>query len=238
MNYGPVIFLGVLFTVWFSWYGFIFKNFKEIGRQEPVTLATGGSYPLGRPGLASLGQEVYQRNGCAACHTMQVRMKGYGADFERGFGQRNSVLQDYLYDKHVFLGQLRLGPDLANAGLRNPNWNWHLVHLYNPRILVEGSMMPRYTFLFEKRRIEGQPSDEALIFPTNVPREMTVEEGYEIIPTREARALARYLVSLQADTPLFEAPLLTPPPTNNTEEASVPEGTNDQESAAAPANNP
>lgn len=237
MNYGPVLFIGVLFTIWFSWYGFILKNFKEIGRQTPVQLPTGGVYPVGRPGLATLGQEVYQQNGCIACHTMQVRMKGFGADVDRGLGQRNTVLQDFLYDENVFLGQLRLGPDLANAGLRNPNVTWHLVHLYNPRILVPESTMPRYTFLFEKRPIQGQPSEQALIFPTNIPREMTVEEGYEIIPTREARALATYLVSLQADTPLFEAPLI-PPPTNTTGEAAAPGETNDQQNASAPANNP
>ena len=238
MNYGPVIFAGLLFTIWFSFYGFIFKNYTVIGRQAPVELTTGGLYPLGRPGSARVGQEIYQQNGCAACHTMQVRMKGYGADIDRGFGQRNTVLQDFIYDDKVFLGQLRLGPDLSNTGLSKPNLNWHLVHLYNPRLLVKDSIMPRYEFLFEKRRIQGQPSPNALILPTNVPAEMGVEEGYEIIPTDAARALATYMLSLRADTPLFEAPVI-PVPTNNTAEAAAPEGTNQQQNAEAnaPASN-
>ena len=236
MNYGPVIFLGLLFTVWFSWYGFIFKNYRDLGRQAPAKLDTGGTYPVGRPGLARSGQEIYQQNGCAACHTMQVRMKDYGADIERGFGRRNTVLADFLYDDKVFLGQLRLGPDLSNAGLSKPNINWHLVHLYNPRILVPDSIMPRYEFLFEKRRIRGRPSPEALMLPTNVPKEATVEEGYEIIPTPEAKALAAYMVSLRADTPLFEAPII-PPPTNTTAEAAAPEGTNNAAEGAAEGTN-
>src|SRR5687768_2823290 len=108
MNYGPIIFLGLLFAMCCSWYGFIFKNYIEIGRQEPRVLVTGARYPGGRSGVAVRGQEVYQANGCASCHTMQVRMKQRivsdsgetfrGADIERGFGQRNTVLRDFVYD--------------------------------------------------------------------------------------------------------------------------------------------
>ena len=58
MNNGPLIFLGVLCTVLWSWYGFVVKNIREVGRQEPETLLTGGKYPAGRSGTASLGQEV------------------------------------------------------------------------------------------------------------------------------------------------------------------------------------
>ena len=45
----------------------------------------------------------------------------------------------------------------------------------------------------------------------NVPAQSRndVPERYEIIPTREANALVEYLMSLQSDVRLFEAPLLT-----------------------------
>ena len=36
------------------------------------------------------------------------------------------------------------------------------------------------------------------------------EAGYEIVPTTEARALVAYLLSLRAETPLFDAPLTAP----------------------------
>lgn len=207
MNSGPVLFVGVLSIMAWSYCGFIDKNYREIARQEPVELATGEKYPAGRAGITTLGQDVYRANGCAACHTMQVRAKGYGADIERGWGRRNTVLQDFVYDEHVFLGQVRLGPDLADAGSRLKDANWHFAHLYNPRSVVKDSIMPRYPFLFEKQKVHGSGSPRAL----QLPREMAPEAGYEIVPTREAEALVGYLMTLSAQTPLFEAPLLPPP---------------------------
>ncbi len=203
MNNGPLIFLGLLGAMLWSWYGFVVKNFREVGRQEPVKLLTGEAFPGGRSGTANLGQEVYQANGCASCHTMQVRTRGQGRDLERNWGKRNTVLRDFIYDDHVFLGQTRIGPDLADIGSRPYGTReWHLVHLYNPRSVVKGSLMPQYPYLFQVRKIKGQPSPHALPLPPEM-----VKQGYEVIPTREATALVEYLVSLRADTAIFEAPL-------------------------------
>jgi len=221
MNNGFLIFAGLLITMAWSWYGIIFKNFNELGRIEPVKMITGEAYPGGRTGTAHHGQEIYRANGCASCHTMQVRMKGYGADIERGWGKRNSVMQDFVYDQHVFLGQARVGPDLANIGSRNASVTWHLLHLYNPRITVPDSMMPQYPYLFQKHKIGLRPSPNALVLPENFR-----QAGYEIIPTRDAVALAEYLASLNGDTPLFEAPLMPPPAPS--------QGTNSSGAAAAP----
>lgn len=207
MNSGPIIFIGVLGIMAWSWCGFIHKNYREIARQEPVELATGEKYPPGRAGITTLGQDVYRANGCASCHTMQVRAKGYGSDIERGWGRRNSVLQDFVYDEHVFLGQVRLGPDLADTGTRLKDPAWHLAHLYNPRSVVKDSLMPQYPFLFEKRKVHGTGSPKAL----RLASEFAPEAGFEIVPTREAEALVGYLMTLRAQTPLFEAPLLPPP---------------------------
>jgi cytochrome c oxidase cbb3-type subunit 2 len=207
MNKGPVVFIGVLFIMAWSFYGIIGKNFEELGRQDPIALDTGEPYPGGRAGIAQAGQDVYRANGCASCHTMQVRMKGYGVDLERGWGARNTVLQDFVYDRHVFLGQVRIGPDLADVGTRSPNPVTHLVHLYNPRATVPDSMMPQFPYLFAKRKIKGEPSSDALPLPAKFR-----EEGYEVIPTAEAKALAEYLASLHANTFILEAPQLPPPP--------------------------
>lgn len=209
MNNGILIFIGLLLTMLWSWYGFIVQNIKQVGRQEPATLLTGERFPTGRSGTANLGQEVYRANGCASCHTMQVRPKNHGADIERGWGKRNTVLRDFVHDDHVFLGQVRIGPDLAGIGTRQyATRDWHLAHLYNPRTVVPGSLMPQYPYLFETRKMRnGQPSPAALSlspeFRKNVP------EGYEVVPTREAHALVDYLMSLQSDVQIFEAPVLT-----------------------------
>lgn len=208
MNKGPVIFFGVLFIMAWSFYGIIGKNFEELGRQDPIKLDTGEPYPGGRANISQEGMDVYRANGCAACHTMQVRMKGYGADIERHWGARNSVMADFVYDRHVFLGSERIGPDLADIGTRLPDRTTQLLHLYNPRITAPGSMMPQFPYLFAKHKIRGgERSASALPLPAKYQ-----EEGYEIIPTREANALADYLTSLHASTYLFEAPQLPPPP--------------------------
>ena len=133
----------------------------------------------------------------------QVWVVPVGPDIARGWGLRRSVAEDYLYDSPVMLGSQRVGPDLANVGVRLPDPNWHLLHLYAPQFVVKGSTMPPYQFLFEKRKIDRSPSPQALVLPP----QLAVESGYEIIPKPEANALAAYLVSLRADAPLFVAPV-------------------------------
>lgn len=53
--------------------------------------------------------------------------------------------------------------------------------------------MPAYRFLFEERRIVGEPSAHALPLPaSHAPR-----PGYEIVPTARAESLVAYLTSLK-----------------------------------------
>jgi cbb3-type cytochrome oxidase cytochrome c subunit len=126
-----------------------------------------------------------------------------GPDIARGWGRRRSVAADFLYDQPVMLGSQRIGPDLANVGIRLPDTEWHLLHLYNPEIAVKKSKMPPYRFLFEKRRVGQQPSPDAL--------KLTAPEGYEIVPKGEAKALVAYLLSLRTSAVLFETPMGAPP---------------------------
>ena len=132
----------------------------------------------------------------------------FGPDIARGWGKRRTVAEDYLFDSPVMLGSQRIGPDLANIGLRPYDANWHLRHLYAPRLEVKGSLMPPYRFLFEQRRIERAPSPDALALP----RDLAPAPGYEIVPMLEAKALVAYLLSLRADEPLYETPLVGPAP--------------------------
>jgi cbb3-type cytochrome oxidase cytochrome c subunit len=148
-----------------------------------------------------------------------------GPDIERGWGKRLSVAQDYLADYPVFVGNQRLGPDLANIGARQTNATWHLLHLYDPRLTVPGSMMPRYQYLFEK-----QIRNPSVPLP---PDALPLDDGggtLTIVPKPEAEALVAYLLSLRADAPLFEAPMPKPPAT--VPPAGTP--TNAPDSAAQP----
>jgi Cytochrome C oxidase, mono-heme subunit/FixO/Ribosomal protein L7/L12 C-terminal domain len=137
-----------------------------------------------------------------------------GSDIARGWGARRTVAEDFLYDYPVMPGSQRVGPDLANVGLRK-DANWQLRHLYAPRAEAKGSTMPPYRFLFEKHRIEHSRSTDALALPP----EFAPEPGYEILPKSEAVALVSYLASLRASEPLFVAPLSVAEPvaasTNN-----------------------
>lgn len=172
---------------------------------------------LGKPEtLASLPKAIMQVATVAAADAIvkpltsagakaQVNIVPAGTDISRGWGRRRTVSQDYAYDLPVQLGTRRAGPDLANVGLRLPDVNWQLRHLYAPQVEVKGSTMPPYRFLFAQRKVgQGNPAD-ALTLPAG-----TVPAGMEIVPTEAARTLAAYLVSLRADEPLYEAPF-TPP---------------------------
>lgn len=208
MNRGPVIFLGILTTMVFAWYGMVVVPQRQIGGQQQATLAISNlRYPVQRLGLAQRGADVYRANGCFYCHTQQVRPKGFGADIERGWGLRMSAAQDFLFEKPAMLGQMRMGPDLANAGIRLTDESWHYRHLYNPKSTVSGSTMPQYPFLFEKRIIGGSPSSDAL----ELTGEFAPPKGYEIVPKPETRALVAYLMSLQSQSALFETPLPAEP---------------------------
>jgi cbb3-type cytochrome oxidase cytochrome c subunit len=132
-----------------------------------------------------------------------------GPDLARGWGRRRTVARDYLYQEPVLLGAVRIGPDLANVGLRYPDVNWQLCHLYAPASEVKGSTMPPYRFLFRRHKIDGEVSPDALRFPAGFTP--PVPAGYELVPTEQGRALAAYLLSLRADGPLFEAPMTLPP---------------------------
>ena len=126
-----------------------------------------------------------------------------GADIARGWGYRQSVAADYLYDAPVQLGSLRAGPDLSNIGVRSPDANWQLQHLYAPRSIVKNSTMPAFRFLFTlRKKMDGQDAPDALVLKP----EFAPAAGYEVVPTAEARQLAAYLVSLKNNAPLYEAP--------------------------------
>lgn len=131
-----------------------------------------------------------------------ARVVATGADIARGWGTRQSVAADYLYDAPVQLGSLRAGPDLSAIGVRAPDMNWQLQHLYAPRSLVKNSTMPAFRFLFTVRKIGAQPAPDALVLP----KEFAPADGYEAVPTADAKNLAAYLLSLKNTAPLYEAP--------------------------------
>ncbi len=200
----PLLLIGIFLTFLSSWIGLVATPYFQIGRYKPdVDEITKDSVPPAFSGQADQGSVVYASNGCIYCHSQQVRPSEAGADLARGWGARRTVARDYMYDKIAYFGTMRTGPDLSNIGARQPSLEWHYQHLYQPQVISPGSIMPPFRFLFEKRRILGQPSNEALkVLPPDQP-----EDGFEIVPTPDARALVQYLISLKRSSyPLPEAP--------------------------------
>jgi hypothetical protein len=123
--------------------------------------------------LQQHGRLVYQREGCMYCHSQQIRpldgeMKRYS------IGTSLAVpadAQEYIWDQPHFLGTRRIGPDLSRVGGKYSD-DWHYSHFYYPRQMVPGSVMPQFTWLFDKDA-DGNP-----------------------VPNADARALVAYVQTL------------------------------------------
>ena len=91
------------------------------------------------------GRDIYIREGCAVCHSQQVRpllaeVKRYGPYTRAG---------ETVYDRPFLWGSKRTGPDLHRVGGKYSDI-WHRLHLINPRDVVENSIMPAYPWLAEQ----------------------------------------------------------------------------------------
>jgi len=77
---------------------------------------------------------------------------------------------------------------------------WHHVHLYSPRSINLDSNMPSYRFLYQTRRISDARSSDALqLTGSDAP-----PEGWEIVPTYDAKCLVAYMMALNQSHPLKE----------------------------------
>lgn len=147
------------------------------------------------------GRQVYIANGCVYCHSQQVRDPSFTTDVDRGWGSRATVPADYVYDKPHLLGTMRTGPDLINVGQRLPDPDWQLIHLYDPRSLVQWSLMPSFPFLFEEKAPgDVRPGDRVVRIPG--PR---APKGVVVVAKPEAIALADYLISLKRQYPVSDS---------------------------------
>jgi len=90
------------------------------------------------------GRDIYGREGCAYCHTQQIRY--LPADITR-FGAPTLAWETQFDYPHLW-GTRRIGPDLARAAATRPE-DWQFAHLYSPRSVVPDSVMPAYRRLFD-----------------------------------------------------------------------------------------
>jgi cbb3-type cytochrome c oxidase subunit I len=121
---------------------------NEIKQVAPVTMAK-------LTASEQRGRVIYGREGCAYCHTQQVR--SLAADVRR-FGNPTEPWET-KYDYPQLWGTRRIGPDLSREFNLRPR-DWQLTHLYNPRLVVRDSVMPPYPWLFGGA--PNQPTQEGL----------------------------------------------------------------------------
>ena len=191
MKNSPLFFLGVFAALALSWAGLALGTTAQLGALTPYyDKGEDRAFPDRDPGIANRGRLVYEDLGCAACHTQQVRRPGFGSDTERKWGARQSVARDYIHQGRAQLGQIRIGPDLANFAARVEAMEKDPAKreqgIYN--FLYRGTaLMPAYAFLFEEHPLLAQPS----------PKAVGHEGGLEIVPSARAELLAAYLLSLK-----------------------------------------
>ena len=115
------LFLGIFGTFAFSWVGLTVIPNWQIGHLNPQSDEEGTDvYPMPQSGMVTRGARVYAANGCNYCHSEQVRAAYAGADIERKWGDRRSAPRDYIFERPVLLGKMRMGQDLANIGAQAP----------------------------------------------------------------------------------------------------------------------
>src|SRR5438034_4552355 len=115
------LFLGIFGTFAFSWVGLTVIPNWQIGHLNPQMEEDGSDvYPQPQSGMVERGARVYAANGCIYCHSQQVRADYAADDIERKWGERRSAPRDYIFERPVFLGKMRMGQDIANIGAGAP----------------------------------------------------------------------------------------------------------------------
>jgi cytochrome c oxidase cbb3-type subunit I/II len=173
------------------------------------------------------GRDIYIQEGCVSCHSQMVRP--FRSETER-YGEYSKA-GEFVYDHPFLWGSKRTGPDLAREGsskLRKPN-SWHFKHMYDPRSLSAGSIMPAYPWLLDNTydtsttaaKINamitlGVPYDEAPYGDNYAARAnedvmkqaneivedmrpILEEDGFEVTADKEIIALIAYLQRLGRD---------------------------------------
>ena len=117
------------------WPGRVLKG--EIRAMSP-------QHPLALSASEERGRTVYAREGCAYCHTQQIRY--LSSDVSR-FGAA-TLAWETVFDYPHLWGTRRIGPDLAREHSAR-SADWQLAHLYQPRNVVHDSVMPAFPWLFD-----------------------------------------------------------------------------------------
>ncbi|MDY0327142.1 MAG: cytochrome-c oxidase, cbb3-type subunit II [Arcobacteraceae bacterium] len=93
--------------------------------------------------LELTGRHVYIKDSCNACHSQLIRP--FKSETDR-YGMY-SLSGEYAYDRPFLWGSKRTGPDLWRVGNYRTT-DWHENHMWDPKSVVPGSIMPAYKHHF------------------------------------------------------------------------------------------
>lgn len=115
--------------------------------------------------LEVAGRDIYIREGCYNCHSQMIRP--LVSEYLR-YGEASKASES-VYDHPFQWGSKRTGPDLARVGKKYPD-TWHYLHMYDPRKVTPGSLMPEYTWLYgEKTEYDVLPKKLRVLKSVGVP---------------------------------------------------------------------
>lgn len=92
------------------------------------------------------GRDLYIREGCVGCHSQMIRP--FRSETER-YGQYSHA-GEFVYDRPFLWGSKRTGPDLHRIGGKYLD-AWHYNHMRDPTTTSPRSLMPAYTWLYERQ---------------------------------------------------------------------------------------
>lgn len=131
------------------------------------------------------GRDIYISEGCNNCHSQMIRP--FRSETER-YGEYSKA-GEFVYDHPHLWGSKRTGPDLHRIGGKYPD-SWHVRHMYDPNSTSPGSIMPAYTWMFEKESdVESIPNRINALRSVGVP----YVEGYENLAIKDFKAQAEQI---------------------------------------------
>lgn len=143
------------------------------------------------------GRDIYIKEGCYTCHSQMIRpfrdeVARYGDYSKAG---------EFVYDHPFQWGSKRTGPDLAREGGKYPD-SWHYNHMYDPRSMSPGSLMPQYVWLLDNALdTSSTPAKIRAMRSLGVP----YPEGYDAVANRDlmkqADSIAANLKKDKIETP-------------------------------------
>jgi cbb3-type cytochrome oxidase cytochrome c subunit len=162
--------------------------------------------PLGMTASEERGRAIYSREGCAYCHTQQVRF--VHADMRR-FGAPTLAWETRFDFPHLW-GTRRIGPDLAREGSIRTD-DWHFTHLFAPRAVVADSVMPSYPWLFDTSPERPTPAGRDLVAylqSLGRARELAAPEG-DVLARQRCDCPGDSMMQMAFASPLNASPART-----------------------------